>query len=59
MKDVIPYIESHYAVQADHEHLVQMGIPHVWHVDSGGHTWPVWTNDLYLIANLLFKDKKN
>ncbi len=42
-----------------HEALTQMGIPHVWHVDSGAHTWPVWKNDLYLIAQLLFKDKKN
>jgi hypothetical protein len=36
-----------------------MGVPHVWHVDSGAHTWPVWKNDLYLWAQLLFKDKKN
>jgi enterochelin esterase-like enzyme len=42
-----------------HEGLTQMGVPHIWHVDSGGHTWPVWKNDLYLIAQLLFKDKKN
>jgi enterochelin esterase-like enzyme len=42
-----------------HEALTQMGIPHIWHVDSGGHTWPVWKNDLYLIAQLLFKDKKD
>ena len=32
--------------------------PHVWHVDSGGHTWPVWKNDLYLISQMLFVDKK-
>ncbi len=42
-----------------HEGLVQMDIPHIWHVDSGGHTWPVWKNDLYLIARLLFQDRKN
>lgn len=40
-----------------HEGLAQMGVPHLWHVDSGGHTWPVWKNDLYLLAQLLFKDK--
>jgi enterochelin esterase-like enzyme len=40
-----------------HEDLTQMGIPHIWHVDSGAHTWPVWKNDLYLFAQLLFKDK--
>lgn len=42
-----------------HEGLMQMDIPHLWHVDTGGHTWPVWKNDLYLIAQLLFKDRKN
>ncbi len=42
-----------------HEGLTQMGIPHLWHVDSGGHTWPVWKNDLYLVARLLFRDEKN
>jgi enterochelin esterase-like enzyme len=42
-----------------HENLTQMGVPHIWHVDSGGHTWPVWKNDLYLIAQLLFQDKKS
>jgi enterochelin esterase-like enzyme len=40
-----------------HEGLTQMGVPHIWHVDSGGHAWPVWKNDLYLLAQLLFKDK--
>ncbi len=42
-----------------HEGLMQMDIPHIWHVDSGGHTWPVWRNDLYLIARLLFREEKN
>ncbi len=42
-----------------HEALTQMGVPHVWHVDSGAHTWLVWKNDLYLVAQLLFKDKKS
>ncbi len=38
-----------------HEALAKMGVPHTWHVDSGGHTWPVWKNDLYLFAQLLFQ----
>jgi enterochelin esterase-like enzyme len=42
-----------------HEGLVQMGVPHIWHVDSGGHTWPVWKNDLYLFAQLIFQNKKD
>jgi enterochelin esterase-like enzyme len=40
-----------------HNTLAEKKIPHVWHVDSGGHTWPVWKNDLYLIAQMLFRDK--
>jgi enterochelin esterase-like enzyme len=42
-----------------HEDLTEMDVAHTWHVDSGGHTWPVWKNDLYLISQLLFKDKEN
>ncbi len=41
-----------------HNTLASKNIPHVWHIDSGGHTWPVWKNDLYLIAQMLFRDKK-
>jgi enterochelin esterase-like enzyme len=120
LKDVIPYVESHYPVKADREHraiaglsmgggqaltiglrhldvfasvgalvsdpaaagkqlrilwlscgdedrlmeaskafhasLEQRNVPHVWHVDSGAHTWSVWKNDLYLLAQRLFRD---
>jgi enterochelin esterase-like enzyme len=41
-----------------HKTLAEKNIPHVWHIDAGGHTWPVWKNDLYLIAQMLFRDKK-
>jgi len=44
--------------QSLHERLAEKNVPHVWHVDSGGHTWPVWKNDLYLFAQLLFRDKQ-
>lgn len=37
-----------------HAALGEMKVPHVWHVDNGGHTWPVWKNDLYLLAQRLF-----
>jgi len=37
--------------------LDAMKVPHIWHVDSGGHTWPVWKNDLYLFSQMLFRDK--
>ena len=40
-----------------HSALEENKVPHVWHVDSGGHTWPVWKNDLYLLSMLLFRDK--
>ncbi len=39
-----------------HTNLEQKNVPHLWHIDSGGHTWPVWKNDLYLIAQRLFQD---
>jgi enterochelin esterase-like enzyme len=41
-----------------HNTLTEKGIPHVWHIDSGAHVWPVWKNDLYLIAQMLFREKK-
>jgi len=36
-------------------YLKEKNVPHIWHVDSGGHTWSVWKNDLYLLAPLLFR----
>jgi enterochelin esterase-like enzyme len=39
-----------------HTSLEQKRVPHLWHVDSGGHTWPVWKNDLYLVTQRLFQD---
>lgn len=41
--------------QSFHRGLAEMKVSHIWHVDSGGHTLPVWRNDLYLLAQLLFK----
>lgn len=43
--------------KAFHAALEEKKVPHVWHVDAGGHTWPVWKNDLYLLSQLLFRDK--
>ncbi len=31
-------------------------MPHLWHLGSGGHTWPVWKDDLYRFAQLIFRD---
>jgi hypothetical protein len=30
-------------------------VPHKWYVDAGAHTFPVWKNDLYHFASLLFR----
>jgi enterochelin esterase-like enzyme len=38
-----------------HEYLAARNVPHVWHIDEGGHTFPVWKNDLYHFASLLFR----
>jgi len=38
-----------------HRALKTMDVPHVWHIDSGGHTWPVWKTDLCLFAQRLFR----
>jgi hypothetical protein len=38
-----------------HQSLVSAKIDHVWYVDSGAHEFPVWNNNLYLFAQMLFK----
>jgi S-formylglutathione hydrolase FrmB len=39
-----------------HNHLVEQKVPHVWHIDiGGGHTFPVWKNNLYHLSTLLFR----
>lgn len=45
--------------KAFHTKLEQKNVSHLWHIDSGGHTWPVWKNDLYLLAQRLFRDGKS
>jgi enterochelin esterase-like enzyme len=35
--------------------LDELGIRHSYYEYPGGHTWPVWRNDLYHFAQLLFK----
>jgi enterochelin esterase-like enzyme len=39
-----------------HTALVEMKVPHIWHVDSGAHDYPVWKNDLYQFSQLLFRE---
>jgi enterochelin esterase-like enzyme len=38
-----------------HQGLVNAKIDHVWYVDTGVHEVPVWNNNLYLMAQMLFK----
>lgn len=38
-----------------HETLEEKKVPHVWHVDSGGHDFTVWKTDLYLLSQRLFR----
>ena len=42
--------------QGFHDALARKNVPHVWHVDSGGHDFGVWKTDLYLFAQLLFRE---
>lgn len=37
------------------EALGEMKIRYTYYEYPGGHTWPVWRNDLYSLAPLLFK----
>lgn len=39
-----------------HTYLAEQKVPHVWHIDvGGGHTFPVWKNNLYHFSTLLFR----
>lgn len=38
-----------------HDYLLENDVPHVWQIDVGGHTFPVWKNDLYHFASLIFQ----
>ncbi len=39
------------------EKLNELKIAHTYSEYPGGHTWPVWRNNLYNFAGLLFKDQ--
>jgi enterochelin esterase-like enzyme len=40
-----------------HDSLSSKKITHIWHLESGAHTFTVWRNDLYLFSQLLFREK--
>ena len=41
--------------KAVHSYLEDNNVPHIWHVETGGHTREVWRNDLYLLSQRLFR----
>ena len=41
--------------QALHVYLKEHQVPHVWHVEPGGHDFKVWKNDLYFFSQQIFK----
>ena len=41
--------------QRTHAYLTEKNVPHIWHLDSGGHDFAVWKNDLYLFAQRIFQ----
>ncbi len=38
-----------------HQALMELKVPHVWHVSSGGHDFNVWKGDLYYFSQRLFR----
>jgi enterochelin esterase-like enzyme len=44
-----------YISQRTHRYLKEKNVPHIWHVDSGGHDFTVWRNDLYLFSQRIFR----
>ncbi|WP_165247076.1 alpha/beta hydrolase [Paludisphaera soli] len=41
--------------QRTHGYLKEKNVPHVWHVEPGGHDFAVWKDDLYHFAQRLFR----
>ena len=40
--------------QRVHAYLKEKNVPHIWQVDAGMHEFPVWKQDLYRFAQLIF-----
>ncbi len=40
--------------QRTHAYLKAKNVPHIWQVDAGMHEFPVWKQDLYRFAQLIF-----
>jgi enterochelin esterase-like enzyme len=44
-----------YISQRTHAYLKEKNVPHLWHLNSGGHDFAVWRNDLYHFAQRIFQ----
>ena len=42
--------------QLTHKFLQEHKVPHIYHIEPGGHDYWVWKNNLYLFSQLLFKE---
>lgn len=38
-----------------HDYLYQKNVPHIYHIEPGGHDFKVWKNGLYMFSQFLFK----
>lgn len=41
--------------QRTHAYLKEKNVPHIWHLDSGGHDFTVWRSNLYHFARHIFR----
>jgi enterochelin esterase-like enzyme len=41
--------------QRTHAYLKEKNVPHLWHVEPGGHDFKVWSDDLYHFAQRVFR----
>jgi len=44
-----------YISQRTRAYLKANGVPHLWHVEPGGHDFKVWRDDLYQFAQRIFR----
>jgi enterochelin esterase-like enzyme len=41
-----------------HNYMLANNVPHVWHLDQGGHDFTIWKNGLYHFSQLIFHTYK-
>ena len=45
--------------QRTHRYLAENKVPHIWHVQPGGHDFAAWKQDLYYFAQQLFRSGRS